>query len=229
MFLASTLDPNVVQLGGAIGFVLFLYVLPAAIVVFLVAGFRLIFQCTTKRIAIFLLSGLVSAALLFPLVLIFRGKLTSRSFGGSTHEFTSPDQVWEARFPEACKVKSESLNIGIGEALKTIYSVDTGSSIYAVVTIKYPLELIKKSGIPFTLDKGKDAVLATAGGALRTERDVYLNGLTGKEISFYLEREKLYRISRMFIKDDTWYSVSAFSSKDQDPDSYRFLTSFSFK
>lgn len=81
MFLASSLDPDIVQFGRAVGFILFLGVLPCALIVLVVTGIKLISRRTTKRIVIFIISGLVSAALLLPLVLVFRGVLTSRSFG----------------------------------------------------------------------------------------------------------------------------------------------------
>jgi len=81
MFLASSLDPDIVQFGRAVGFILFLGVLPTALIIFIVTGIKLIYRRTAKRIVLLIVSGLVSAALLLPLVLIFRGVLTSRSLG----------------------------------------------------------------------------------------------------------------------------------------------------
>ena len=82
MPLSSTLDPDIVAFGRTIGFVLFLGVLPVALITFFIIGIKLIFRRSTKRIILLLVSGFVSATLLLPLVAVIRGVLSSRSFGG---------------------------------------------------------------------------------------------------------------------------------------------------
>jgi S1-C subfamily serine protease len=81
MYLASSSANDIVQFGRIVGYILFLGVLPAAIIVFLVTGFRLISRRSPQRIGLFISSGFASVALLIPIALVVRGVLTSRSFG----------------------------------------------------------------------------------------------------------------------------------------------------
>ena len=85
MFLASTTDPDIVQLGRLFGFVLFLGVLPSSLILFIVLGIKLILQRTTKRIVLFIASGIVSTVLIIPFILAFRGAPTSRSLQTFKH------------------------------------------------------------------------------------------------------------------------------------------------
>jgi len=121
------------------------------------------------------------------------------------------------------------LDIGSIKALRTIYSLRSDPHYYSVETVEYPKELLNRLGKTPSLDGARDGALSSTGGSLLSERDVYLNGITGKELSLLSKSKRFYTLSRIFLKNDILYSVIAVSSEDHDPDSISFLNSFSFK
>jgi len=124
MFLASSLDPDIVHFGRAVGFILFLGVLPSAVIIFVVTGIKLISRRTKKRIVVFIVSGLVSAALLLPVVLVFRGVLTSHSFGTGkqTQTMIKPQSQIQRKPADQTEIVSSKLS---NNSWKEFTGIDT--------------------------------------------------------------------------------------------------------
>lgn len=154
-------------------------------------------------------------------------KADSKPYPDSQY-YVSPDRVWQVSFSKPCTITSKPLYIGSAQALRTIYSAKCSSFYCSVETVEYPQEFFGHIE-NISLDGARDGALSSTGGTLLSERDVYLNGVTGREISIFLKDKQIYALSRLFFKNGILYSVNTVSDKDQNPDSIHFLNSFSFR
>jgi len=148
---------------------------------------------------------------------------------GEWKAFNSKEGNYEVQLPGTPRENRNSVKTSVGTVyvVLAVVPVNKGEGNYVVGFSELPEAVVKADSEAKRLDNARDGAIASVKGKLKSEKEVKLDGHSGRELDIEVGNGMLVR-ARFYAVNNRLYQVMAVGSRDLvgSTDTGKFLNSF---